>query len=189
MQLVFAGKAHPADESGKQLLQAVYRAARDPELAGRVAFVEDYDLEAARYLVQGVGVWLNTPRPPMEASGTSGQKAALNGVPNAGVLDGWWMEGYDGSNGWAIGATAGGAADEGERDAADAEALYRLLEKTIIPLYYDRGADDLPRRWLPVVRRAIQTIAPAFSARRMVKEYIERLYVPAQKNTSARGAS
>jgi len=185
VQLVFAGKAHPADEAGKQLLEQVYAAARDSELAGRVAFVEDYDLEAARYLVAGVDAWLNTPRPPMEASGTSGQKAALNGVPHLSVLDGWWVEGYDGTNGWAIGDPAEGPADPEARDAADAEALYRLLEEDVVRLYYDRGPDGVPRGWLRVVRRAIQTAAPTFSARRMVKEYAARFYAKA----AAAGAS
>ncbi|MBI4012397.1 MAG: alpha-glucan family phosphorylase [Candidatus Rokubacteria bacterium] len=185
VQLVFAGKAHPADEAGKQLLEQVYAAARDSELAGRVAFVEDYDLEAARYLVAGVDAWLNTPRPPMEASGTSGQKAALNGVPHLSVLDGWWVEGYDGTNGWAIGNPGEGPADPEARDAADAEALYRLLEEDVVRLYYDRGPDGVPRGWLRVVRRAIQTAAPTFSARRMVKEYAARFYAKA----AAAGAS
>ncbi len=179
VQLVFAGKAHPADEPGKGLLEAVYRAAGDPVFGGRVAFVEDYDMYAARYLVQGVDLWLNTPRPPLEASGTSGQKAALNGVPSLSVLDGWWAEAYDGTNGWAVGEGAGGPGDEAARDAADAEALYRLLEREVVPLYYDRGPDGLPKGWLLMVRRTIQTCAPRFSARRMVKEYVERLYARA----------
>jgi starch phosphorylase len=179
LQLVFAGKAHPADEAGKQLLHQVYAASRDPDLAGRVAFVEDYDMEAARYLIAGVDAWLNTPRPPMEASGTSGQKAALNGVPHLSVLDGWWAEAYDGTNGWAIGAPTEEPADPDARDAADAEALYQLLEQAVVPLYYDRGPDGAPRGWLRVVRRAIETGAPAFSARRMLKEYVERFYTTA----------
>ncbi len=189
VQIVFAGKAHPADEAGKQLLEAVYRLARDPELAGRIAFVEDYDLEAARYLVEGVDAWLNTPRPPNEASGTSGQKAALNGVPHLSVLDGWWAEAYDGTNGWAIGAADEGPPDPDVRDAADADALYRLLEETVIPLYYDRDPDGIPGGWLRVVRRSIETVTPAFSARRMLKEYVERFYVktvPAGSATSRR---
>jgi starch phosphorylase len=179
VQLIFAGKAHPADEGSKQLLQQVYAASRDPDLAGRVAFVEDYDMEAARYLIAGVDAWLNTPRPPMEASGTSGQKAALNGVPHLSVLDGWWAEAYDGTNGWAIGEASEEPADPDARDAADAEALYRLLEQTVVPLYHDRGPDGIPRRWLRVVRRSIETVAPAFSARRMLKEYVDRFYAKA----------
>jgi starch phosphorylase len=176
VQLVFAGKAHPADQVGKQLLGQVYAASRNPELAGRVAFVEDYDMEAARYLVHGADAWLNTPRPPLEASGTSGQKAALNGVPHLSVLDGWWAEAYDGTNGWSIGEASEGPADPQAQDAANAEALYRLLEQTVVPLYYDRGPDGIPRGWLRVVRRAIETVAPAFSARRMLKEYADRFY-------------
>lgn len=184
VQIIFAGKAHPADEPGKQLLQAVYRAAADPACGGRIAFVEDYDMHVAHHLVQGVDVWLNTPRQPLEASGTSGQKAALNGVPNLSVLDGWWAEGYDGTNGWAIGAPASGPEDGEARDAADAEALYRLLETEVVPLYYARDPAGIPGKWLRVMRRAIQTIAPRFSARRMVKEYVERLYLPAWTEAS-----
>jgi starch phosphorylase len=181
IQFVFAGKAHPADEPGKHILQTLYRAASHPDFAGRLAFVEDYGIEAAQHLVQGVDVWLNTPRPPLEASGTSGQKAGLNGVLNLSVLDGWWVEGFDGTNGWAIGAAASeadAAADPEARDAADAADLYRLLETEVAPTYYDRDAAGLPLRWLQLMRRSIQTIAPRFSARRMVKEYIDFLYRP-----------
>ena len=189
IQVVFAGKAHPADEPGKHLLQTIYRAAADPDYAGRIAFVEDYGIEAAQHLVQGVDVWLNTPRPPLEASGTSGQKAALNGVVNLSVLDGWWVEGYDGTNGWAIGAAAEDAADAESRDATDAADLYRLLESDVAPAYYDRDASSLPRRWLALMRRSIQTIAPRFSARRMVKEYIEHLYRPGWDAAAGTGAA
>jgi glycogen phosphorylase len=178
VQIVFAGKAHPADGPGKQVLAMVYRAAADPAYEGRLAFVEDYDMHVAQHLVQGVEVWLNTPRPPLEASGTSGQKAALNGVLNLSVLDGWWAEAYDGSNGWSIGDAAE-RLDEAARDAADAEALYRILETEVVPLYYNRNADGLPRGWLRMMKRAIQTVAARFSARRMVKEYVGRLYAPA----------
>jgi starch phosphorylase len=177
IQIVFAGKAHPADEPGKHLLQTVYRASTDPLYRGRVAFVEDYGIHPAQHLVQGVDVWLNTPRPPQEASGTSGQKAALNGVPNLSILDGWWVEAHDGTNGWAIGA--GDATPPGdERDESDAADLYRILEQEIAPAYYERDPDGLPQRWLALMRRSIQTIAPRFCARRMVKEYIEKLYRP-----------
>ena len=179
VQLIVAGKAHPADEPGKQVLQAVYRAATDPAFGGRIVFVEDYDMHVARHLVQGVDVWLNTPRPPLEASGTSGQKAALNGVPNLSVPDGWWAEAYDGSNGWAVGAPEAGVGDDEARDAADAEALYRLLETEVVPLYYDRDPAGIPSKWLGVAKQAIRTAAPRFSARRMVKEYVERFYLPA----------
>jgi starch phosphorylase len=184
VQLVFAGKAHPADEPAKRLLQTVYQAALDPAFAGRIAFVDDYDMHVAQHLVAGVDVWLNTPRPPLEASGTSGQKAALNGVLNLSVLDGWWAEAHDGTNGWAIGAAEVGSADGEARDAADAEALYRLLEAEVVPLYYERDATGIPAGWVHMMRRSIQTIAPRFSARRMVKEYVERLYRPAWAGTA-----
>jgi starch phosphorylase len=180
---VFAGKAHPADEPGKQLLAAVYAAARDPAAAGRIAFLEDYDMHAAHWLVQGVDLWLNTPVAPLEACGTSGMKAALNGVPSLSVPDGWWAEAHDGGNGWSFGGTLEGA---GDADTRDAEALYRHLEETIVPLYYDRGNDGIPHGWLHVVRRAIQSVTPGFSARRMMKEYVEHMYVPASGSVSAR---
>ena len=178
VQIVFAGKAHPADEPGKHLLQTVYRAACEPEYAGRIAFLEDYGIEAASRLVQGVDVWLNTPRPPQEASGTSGQKAALNGVPSLSILDGWWVEGYDGDNGWRIGAAEAGAAEGDQRDDNDAADLYRLIEEEVVPAFYERDPEGLPRAWIGLMRRTIQTIAPRFSARRMVKEYIGELYRP-----------
>jgi starch phosphorylase len=134
----------------------------------------------AKYLYRGVDVWLNNPRPPFEASGTSGQKAALNGVPHFSVRDGWWYEGYQGANGWAIGGAPEELADNSEaRDVADAETIYRVLEEEIVPLYFDRDTDGVPRRWMQVVKEALRTAAPAFSARRMVKEYTERMYVPA----------
>ena len=181
VQIIFAGKAHPADEPGKQLLRTIFHAAKDPALAGRIAFLEDYDMHVARYLLQGVDLWLNTPLPPMEASGTSGMKAALNGVPSLSILDGWWPEGYNGSNGWAIGsADPDGEAPEGEAaDARDAEAMYRALEERVVPLFYDRSREGIPRGWLQVVRSAIQSIGPRFCARRMVKEYVEQLYLEA----------
>jgi len=180
VQIVFAGKAHPADEPGKQVLRTVYQAAADPAYEGRIAFIEDYDMHVAQHLVQGVDVWLNTPQPPHEASGTSGQKAAINGVPNLSVLDGWWAEAYDETNGWAVG-DARADVDEASRDAVDAEALYGLLEMKVVSLYYDRGIDGTPRGWLRVMKRAIQTVTPRFSARRMVREYVERLYTPAAR--------
>jgi starch phosphorylase len=178
VQLVFAGKAHPADEPGKRLIQEVYRQVKRAENGGRLVFLEDYDMNLARYLIQGVDVWLNTPRRPNEASGTSGQKAALNGALNVSVLDGWWNEGYDGSNGWAIG-TGDVVDDEAEQDAADALSLYSLLEGEIIPLYYDRSADGLPSEWLGWMKHSIQTLAPRFNMRRMVKEYTTEIYQPA----------
>ncbi|MBC8433132.1 MAG: alpha-glucan family phosphorylase, partial [Desulfobacterales bacterium] len=172
IQIIFAGKAHPSDEPGKRILQKVYNACRDPEMGGRIAFVEDYGEQIAQYLVHGVDVWLNNPLPPMEASGTSGMKAALNGVPQLSILDGWWIEGYNGKNGWAFGDKV----NEGNRDAADAEAIYRILENDIIPLYYRISDDGIPREWVRIMKEAIRSNAARFSSRRMVKEYLQKFY-------------
>ncbi len=180
VQIVFAGKSHPADDTGKHRLQGVYHHALDPAFAGRIAFVEDYDLHVAHFLVQGCDIWLNNPRKPLEASGTSGMKASINGVPHMSIGDGWWAEAYNGKNGWLIdgGNTSG---DEGAVDAADADALYRLLEEQVVPAFYDRGSDFIPHRWLQIVKESIRTVAPQFSTRRMVKEYVERMYLPASR--------
>lgn len=179
VQIIFAGKSHPDHEQGKRLIQEVYRTVKLAENGGRLVFLEDYDMNIARYLIQGVDVWMNTPRRPNEASGTSGMKAALNGVLNFSVLDGWWREGYNGKNGWAIGNDTD-YADPREQDEHDAASLYDTLEKEIIPLYYkQRSSDGLPREWLARVKECIRTLGPAFSTRRMVKEYLERMYVPA----------
>jgi glycogen phosphorylase len=178
VQLVFAGKAHPADETGKHNIQKVYRRAIDSMFAGRIVFVDDYDLHVAHFLVQGCDVWLNNPRKPLEASGTSGMKASINGVPHLSIGDGWWAEGYSGDNGWLIeGHPPSGDADA--VDAADAEALYQLLEREVVPTFYDRDAQGIPRRWCAIVRQAILTITPRFSARRMVKDYADSMYAPA----------
>ncbi len=183
LQIIFAGKAHPADEPGKRLIQQVYRQVKRAENGGRLIFLEDYDMSMARYLLQGVDVWLNTPRRPNEASGTSGQKAALNGVLNLSVLDGWWREGYNGRNGWAIGEDRD-YEDHEAQDAADAESLYRLLEEQIIPLYYqERSADGLPGEWIGMMKESIRTLAPRFSMRRMLREYVADLYLPALATT------
>lgn len=183
VQIIFAGKAHPADEPGKLMIQKVYRAVKDARFGGRLVFLDDYDMDMARYLVQGVDVWLNTPRRPREASGTSGEKAGLNGTLNFSVLDGWWREGFNGENGWAIGNEQVYGTDE-EQDAADALNLYDTLENEIIPLYYkQRSADGLPVEWLARVKESIRTIAPQFSMRRMVKEYMTRYYEPAIRST------
>jgi len=184
VQVVFAGKAHPADEPGKHLIHQIYTLAKEYGLGGQIVFVEDYDIRVAKFLVRGVDVWLNNPIPPLEASGTSGQKAALNGVPNLSVSDGWWWEGYNGGNGWTIGPTNPLVEIE-NRDVHDADLLYTLLETEIVPLFYHRDADGVPRGWMRVVKAAIASIAPLFSARRMVKEYIERFYVPAASAPSA----
>jgi glycogen phosphorylase len=172
VQIIFAGKAHPSDYEGKRILQKIYRLAQDPELEGRIAFVEDYSEQTAQYLVHGVDVWLNNPLPPLEASGTSGMKAALNGVINLSILDGWWLEGYNGRNGWAFGSSA----LNGNRDAADANALYDVLEKEVVPLYYSASLDGIPHGWVKMMKESIKSNAPHFSARRMVKEYVSRYY-------------
>jgi starch phosphorylase len=181
MQIVFAGKAHPMDEIGKHHLQQVYRRAIDPVFGGRIAFVDDYDLHVAHFLVQGCDVWLNNPRKPLEASGTSGMKASINGVPHLSIGDGWWAEGYTGQNGWVIEGQP--PAHDGDVDAADADAMYSLLETQIVPTFYDRDPDGIPRRWLSIVREAIRTVTPRFSARRMVKQYAEEMYGPAMRQT------
>jgi starch phosphorylase len=175
VQIVFAGKAHPLDHPGKEHLQNILGRAIDPMFGGRIAFVEDYDLHIAHFLVQGCDVWLNTPRKPFEASGTSGMKASINGVLHLSTGDGWWAEGHTGSNGWVI--DGGVAADDPAAvDAADAESLYRLLEEEIVPAFYDRDANRVPRHWLQLVKEAIRTTMPRFSARRMVKQYAEWMY-------------
>jgi starch phosphorylase len=166
VQIIFAGKAHPADVEGKRLIQTIFQWAQDPSFGGRIAFVEDYDQELAEHLVRGVDVWLNNPLPPLEASGTSGMKAAVNGVPNLSILDGWWLEGYN-------------------RTASDAEALYRLLEQQIVPLYYERSDDDVPHDFVHVMKAAIQSVAPAFGAQRMLKAYLSQCYTPALAQSPA----
>ncbi len=185
VQIIFAGKAHPADGGGKQFIQEVYQYAQEPEFGGRIAFLEDYDLHMARFLVQGVDVWLNNPRRPNEASGTSGMKAAMNGVPNLSVLDGWWPEAYhpaqDGraANGWAFGEVQ--YDDWDTQDEVDSQALYRLLEEQVVPLYYDRDSAGIPRGWVRVMKEAMRTSISAFSMRRMLKEYVEQMYLPAMQ--------
>jgi starch phosphorylase len=178
VQLVFAGKAHPADDMGKHHLQHIYQRALDPKFGGRIAFVEDYDLHVAHFLVQGCDVWMNTPRKPFEASGTSGMKAAMNGTPHMSIGDGWWAEGYTGHNGWLIEGQAD-PNDHGAQDWADAQALYALIERQLVPTFYDRDARGIPHRWLQVVKHSIRTVLPHFSTRRMVKEYVGKMYLPA----------
>ncbi|HUY31510.1 MAG TPA: alpha-glucan family phosphorylase [Pirellulales bacterium] len=178
IQLIFAGKAHPADEPGKQLIKKIANLRHDPKLAGRIVFVEDYDINVCRHLVQGVDVWLNNPRRPLEASGTSGEKVVLNGGLNLSVLDGWWAEAYDGANGFAIGKGTSHVSDEinDRRDAAD---LYRVLEEQVIPLYYDHDVDGLPRHWIQRMMNSISSLAWRFSAHRMVMDYVKSAYLPA----------
>ncbi len=183
VQIIFAGKSHPADEPGKMLIQEVYRIVKKAENGGRLVFLEDYDMNLARYLLQGVDVWLNTPRRPHEASGTSGMKAAMNGVLNFSVLDGWWREGYNGKNGWAIGRDVE-YDNPHQQDEEDAISLYDILESQIIPLYYKRrSSDGLPGDWIDMMKESIRTLSPQFSMRRMVKEYVEQLYVKALETT------
>lgn len=174
LQIIFAGKAHPADDPGKRILQSIFNSAHDPTLGGRIAFVEDYDEQLAQYMTHGVDVWLNNPTPPLEACGTSGMKASLNGVPHLSILDGWWIEGFNGKNGWAF----EGSGD----DNKDAEAIYELMEKEVIPLFYRVDDDGIPHGWVKVMKEAIKSTAPMFSARRMVKEYAKKFYQTALKS-------
>ncbi|HYP52434.1 MAG TPA: alpha-glucan family phosphorylase, partial [Pyrinomonadaceae bacterium] len=182
VQFVFAGKAHPQDQGAKLILQQLARWKHDPRVLRRAVFLQDYDQEIARQLVQSVDVWMNVPRRPLEASGTSGETAALNGGLPLSVLDGWWPEGFDGTNGWAVGDPSNeadvddqGAVEEG--DARDAESLYRVLETEVVPAYYERDASGLPRRWLRMMRRAIETLSPAFNSDRMVRQYTRDIYL------------
>lgn len=184
VQLVFAGKAHPADEPGQALVRQIHTLSDDPRFHGKLIFLEDYDMAVGRALTRGVDVWLNNPRRPLEASGTSGQKAAMNGVLNLSILDGWWPEGFDGFNGWAIGG-AQSFADEGRADEADVDALYDLLEREVVPLYYDRNAQGVPEGWMRRSARAIATVTPRFNAQRMVKDYVRSFYAPASERGRA----
>jgi starch phosphorylase len=172
VQIIFAGKAHPADDEGKRILQRIYNFAHDQEMGGRIAFVENYNEQLAQYMVHGVDLWLNNPLPPMEACGTSGMKASLNGLPHLSVLDGWWIEGYNGKNGWAF---------EGKGDEQDAVAIYVLLEKEIVPLFYQLDESGTPASWVRVMKEAVKSTAAQFSARRMVKEYALKYYQHAMK--------
>ncbi|WP_207457101.1 alpha-glucan family phosphorylase [Desertivibrio insolitus] len=184
VQLVIAGKSHPADDEGKRLIQQLVQFASDPEVRQRIVFLPNYDIGMAQLLYPGTDVWLNNPLRPLEACGTSGMKAALNGSLNLSILDGWWNEFYDGENGWAI-PSADAAGDAAERDALEAESLYDLIENQIAPRYYDRDADGVPTRWVQSMRHTLATLSPELSADRMVKEYVERLYVPAAVSNRA----
>jgi starch phosphorylase len=178
MQIIFAGKAHPADEPGKRLIQRIANLRHDPRFAGKVVFVEDYDINVCRHLIQGVDVWLNNPRRPLEASGTSGQKAVLNGALNLSILDGWWAEAYDGTNGFAIGSGSSHVRDD-ITDRRDGEGLFKVLTNEVIPLYYDRDVDGLPRQWIKRMVNSISSLAWRFSADRMVADYVRCTYLPA----------
>jgi glycogen phosphorylase len=184
VQMVIAGKAHPADDGGKALIQEMVRFADDPAVRHRIVFLPDYDMELARIMVRGSDIWLNNPLRPLEACGTSGMKAALNGGLNVSVLDGWWDEWCDGQNGWAI-PSADSVADQSRRDAVEAAALYDVLGKSVAPLFYERGADGLPRRWLEMVTHTLRTLGPKAQATRMVREYTTELYLPAARSSRA----
>jgi len=188
VQLVFAGKAHPADRPGQQVIQSIFERSRSPELRGRVFVLEDYDIRVAKLLVRGVDVWLNNPRRPLEASGTSGMKASVNGIVNLSVLDGWWDEGWTGDNGWAIGGRVTNP-DEGAQDWSDAQDLYRILEQELIPAYYERDADGLPAKWAQLMRNSIASTIWRFSTSRMLHEYVERLYIPAVESAPDQDAT
>ncbi|MEA1997003.1 MAG: alpha-glucan family phosphorylase, partial [Gemmatimonadota bacterium] len=183
VQFIFAGKAHPRDEEGKALIRQIIHFSRDPDIRRRVVFLENYDMIVSRYMVQGVDVWLNTPRRPMEASGTSGMKVVLNGGLNLSILDGWWCEGYeiDRNVGWTIGKGED-YDDLNLQDEIEASALYDLLENDVVPLFYNRGEDRLPRRWIEKIKASISMLTPVFNTDRMVKEYFERFYLPAAGN-------
>jgi starch phosphorylase len=184
VQIIFAGKAHPRDNPGKDLIRQIIHHARRPEFRNRIVFVEDYDMVVARYLVQGVDVWLNTPRRPHEASGTSGMKATANGALNLSVLDGWWDEGYSPETGWAIGRGEEYGDDQVDyQDTVESNALYDLLEKEIVPLFYERGRDGLPRGWIAKMKAAMSSHAGVFNTNRMVREYFERCYLPSVKRS------
>ena len=183
VQFIFAGKAHPADQPGKELIRTMSNLRRDPRFAPRITFVEDYDINVCRHLIQGVDVWLNNPRRPLEASGTSGEKAVLNGGLNLSILDGWWAEAYDGTNGFAIGTGTSHVRDD-VTDPRDAAYLYDTLENEVAPLYYDRDVDGLPRQWVKRMMNSISSLAWRFSAHRMVADYVLRAYLPAAGGSS-----
>ena len=187
VQVVFAGKAHPADRPGQQVIQEIFGRSRSERLRGRVFILEDYDIRIARYLVAGVDIWLNNPRRPLEASGTSGMKAAMNGAVNVSVLDGWWDEGWVGDNGWAIGGRETNP-DEGAQDWSDAQDLYRILEEEIVPRYYDRDDHGLPAAWVDTMRRSMAASLWRFSTTRMLHDYVEKMYLPAATTARASAA-
>ena len=185
IQIVFAGKAHPRDDPGKRFIQEVYQLSMQSGLAGRILFLEEYDIAVGRALTRGVDVWLNNPRRPHEASGTSGQKASLNGVPNLSILDGWWPEAYNGKNGWVIGEERE-YANYDEQDWLDAQSLYTKLENDLAPLFYEhRDAAGVPTRWIEACKESIVTVAPMFSTRRMLTDYMSDLYMPAAVEAAA----
>lgn len=180
VQMLFAGKSHPANQPGKELIQQIYGESRNPDFQGRIVFIEDYDMAFAKRMVSGVDVWLNTPRRPHEASGTSGMKVAMNGGLNLSILDGWWREGYDGKNGWAIGEDKE-YYNEVEQDDADSRSLYRILEEEIIPLFYERDEQNLPGKWISRMKESMRGLIPVYNTDRMLNEYMEQLYLKCLK--------
>lgn len=185
VQLIFAGKAHPANDESKRIMQRLIKWSHHSDFQERVVFIEDYDLLTAQRLVEGVDIWLNTPRRTLEASGTSGQKVSLNGGINCSILDGWWREVYRSgeevvANGWALGEDRS-IEDRKAQDRQDAESLYHLLEEEIIPLYYDRGDEDFSSGWVDMMKASIKTVAPFFNTERMLTEYLHKMYLPSRK--------
>ncbi|MDP9387706.1 MAG: alpha-glucan family phosphorylase [Actinomycetota bacterium] len=187
VQVVFAGKAHPADDVGKEMIRQIVQFSRQPAVRHRIAFVEDYDIAVARTLYQGCDVWLNTPRRPQEACGTSGEKAALNGALNCSILDGWWDEMFDGQNGWAI-SSAETYQDPDRRDAVEADSLFEILENRVVPLFYERVEGPVPRRWVRRVKSSLVSLGPRVVASRMVRDYVEQLYEPTARRADALAA-
>ena len=176
VQLLFSGKAHPRDDKGKEFIQQIQEITKRNDFFGKVVFLENYDINVARHLISGADVWLNTPRRPQEASGTSGQKVAVHGGLNLSVLDGWWREGFDGTNGWAIGEDA--SSDDPEaQDVTDADSLYQTLFDHVIPLFFNRDDQGIPRGWIEKVRRSMQTLIPIYNTDRMVAEYVTKYYL------------
>ncbi len=188
VQLVFAGKAHPADDIGKEMIRQIVGFSRDPSVRHRVAFVENYDIAVARTLYQGSDVWLNTPRRPMEASGTSGEKAALSGALNCSILDGWWAEMFDGSNGWAI-SSAQSTGDLEERDRIEANSLFEIIERQVVPLFYDRSEGRVPHRWVRRIKSSLRSLGPRVVASRMVRDYVDGMYEPTAGRSDAMSVS
>lgn len=182
VQIIIAGKAHPKDDKGKEIIKSIVALTSDPDLKYKVVFLEDYDMNVAHYLVQGVDIWLNNPLRPQEASGTSGMKAAVNGAINFSVLDGWWCEGYNGENGWVVGSTDT-YNDLEYQNEMESRSIYELLEKEIVPLFYDRGQDDLPRGWITKMKACMQTVGPMFNTNRMIEDYTRKFYVPSMELT------
>ena len=179
VHLIFAGKSHPNDNMGKELIEKVIKVCRDERFMGKIYFLENYDIRIARHMVQGVDVWLNNPRRPLEASGTSGEKVVINGVLNLSISDGWWVEGYDGTNGWTIGPARKGYTEEvTESDSDDVQSLYNLLENVVVPLFYERDASGIPEKWTAMIKRSMQSLAPVFNTDRMLTEYLRDMYEP-----------